>query len=581
MNRALKLIFSFLIMSVSTSSLGQANLLTGGDFDGIYSLDAYWPSATGIWGAEGGVSLTGTDAGVSPLSGSQMLKSTLTGGSNSQTQQIVEGPFVAGSLVTFEISANSFAAGVTGMVSIMRKDSLAGAEVEIFDYPFSLDSDPNTWESFSVSAITSATWNYTAAEIVYWNSGLAGGRAGYSDNAVLTVEPPEGHTYWADWQNSTSTAAVGVIETLSSSVVVNYHNPQTLYFTQLGNEGPAGQADYWANGFFGTSRNPATSPYTSDGVANIPTNTDLIGLWKQGSQTLSFSEPVGNLVFAYVSLNGNGYAFDQDFEILSVGGVDGNDCGYWGCGTSYKSVVTLPDGSIEYHLMGTGEPHGVIRFLGAFDTVSWRSLSSETWNGFTVGVYGTAAEVTTDTDGDGVIDVEDAYPLDPTRWSFDADNDGVDDDADNCPAIANPYQDDLDGDGIGDACDPDIDGDGVANEDDAFPTDPNETTDTDGDGVGDNGDVFPNDPNEWADDNGNGIGDNLDAEISATIVACATDARNHGQYVSCVARYLEGLVEAGKITDEYKDALVSEAGKSDIGKGDEGNAGGKGKGKGK
>ncbi|MCY1375271.1 hypothetical protein D9M69_626780 [compost metagenome] len=48
---------------------------------------------------------------------------------------------------------------------------------------------------------------------------------------------------------------------------------------------------------------------------------------------------------------------------------------------------------MEYRLLGTGEPHGTLRFTGTFDTVSWRSLSNEYWNGFTVGVQGTAAEV--------------------------------------------------------------------------------------------------------------------------------------------------------------------------------------------
>ena len=41
---------------------------------------------------------------------------------------------------------------------------------------------------------------------------------------------------------------------------------------------------------------------------------------------------------------------------------------------------------------------------------------------------------------------------------------------------------------------PDSDGDGVNDDEDAFPNDSNETTDSDGDGVGDNADAFPNDP---------------------------------------------------------------------------------------
>lgn len=57
----------------------------------------------------------------------------------------------------------------------------------------------------------------------------------------------------------------------------------------------------------------------------------------------------------------------------------------------------------------------------------------------------------------------------------------------------------------------DSDGDGVADINDAFPNDPTETTDTDGDGVGDNADVFPNDPNESSDSDGDGVGDNEDA----------------------------------------------------------------------
>jgi hypothetical protein len=195
--------------------------------------------------------------------------------------------------------------------------------------------------------------------------------------------------YWTDWQTSSNAGgftAQGTITTNTSTVNVTYNNPQGIGFYQT-----SGGIDFWTAG---GGRNNANSPYTSGQVDNIPTGTDIIALQFAGNQSLQFSQTIANPVFSYVSLNGNGYAFNRDFEILSFGdGSPGHACGYWGCGTSSKSIVDLGGGNFEYQLLGTGEPHGTIRFTGAFDTVNWRSLSNEYWNGFTVGVEGTAAEV--------------------------------------------------------------------------------------------------------------------------------------------------------------------------------------------
>jgi len=197
--------------------------------------------------------------------------------------------------------------------------------------------------------------------------------------------------YWTDWTTSSNTQAGfegnGTITTGTSTVDVTYTNPQGVGFFQS-----SGGTDFWQNS--GGGRDPLTSPYTSTAVDNIPAGTDIVGLRYAGNQTLTFSETIANPVFSYVSLNGNGYSFDQDFEILSFGNPsDGNSCGYWGCGTSYKNIVDLGGGVFEYQLLGTGEPHGTIQFTGAFDTVSWNSLSNEFWNGFTVGIQGTEEEV--------------------------------------------------------------------------------------------------------------------------------------------------------------------------------------------
>ena len=100
-----------------------------------------------------------------------------------------------------------------------------------------------------------------------------------------------------------------------------------------------------------------------------------------------------------------------------------------------------------------------------------------------------------DADGDFVPDDEDAFPNDPAA-SVDADGDGA---PDAWNENATPEQiaaSELVLDAFLD--NPDDDGDGVADDVDAFPTDATETTDTDRDGIGNNAD---------ADDDGDGSSD--------------------------------------------------------------------------
>ena len=197
--------------------------------------------------------------------------------------------------------------------------------------------------------------------------------------------------FWTDWTGSDLDPGVGfeasgTITTSTSTVDVTYTNPRGIGFYQ-----PSGGTDYYTGG------SDATSPYTSTLVDNRPTGSDIIALQFAGTQTLQFSQAIANPVFAFVSLNRNGYSFDQDFEILSLGGVNGNACGFWGCGGAEKVIVDLGGGVFEYQLnsnnVGGSEPHGALRFVGTFDTLTWRSSSNEFWNGFTVGVQGTAVEV--------------------------------------------------------------------------------------------------------------------------------------------------------------------------------------------
>ena len=83
-----------------------------------------------------------------------------------------------------------------------------------------------------------------------------------------------------------------------------------------------------------------------------------------------------------------------------------------------------------------------------------------------------------DTDGDGIMDAEDPFPMDPAEAT------------------------DPDGDGIGNNADPDDDNDGVLDAEDLFPLDGTEWADADGDGTGDNADL---------DDDNDGVSDEDEA----------------------------------------------------------------------
>lgn len=98
----------------------------------------------------------------------------------------------------------------------------------------------------------------------------------------------------------------------------------------------------------------------------------------------------------------------------------------------------------------------------------------------------------------------------------------------------------------------DTDGDGVADEDDAFPNDPNESADSDGDGIGDNADVAPDDATDGADD---GEGDESDNTASGG-GTCEAPPSCQGDGVACNTNFqvwktrcaTEGL--GGKITGD-------------------------------
>jgi len=134
-----------------------------------------------------------------------------------------------------------------------------------------------------------------------------------------------------------------------------------------------------------------------------------------------------------------------------------------------------------------------------------------------------------DTDGDGVNDDDDAFPTDSSEW---ADNDG---------------------DGLGNNGDPDDDNDGVVDSEDSFPLDPFEWSDADNDGFGDNvdsdddndgvndpDDCAPLDPNAWEiDEQGICVGGGY-AQDEITLVGMDKEKFNTEYDIVKSPFYLEG-----------------------------------------
>jgi len=176
-----------------------------------------------------------------------------------------------------------------------------------------------------------------------------------------------------------------------------------------------------------------------------------------------------------------------------------------------------------------------------------------------------------DTDSDGTTDC-----VDP-----DDDNDGTSDELDNCPSVANPDQNDNDADALGDVCDPcpndpnnDADGDGICGDVDNCPDVANPgQEDSDGNGVGDACDVGCQDADQdgICDDSdicpNTAGGTTVNSEGCSIVQLCPCEAswKNHGAYVKCVAHASDDFVTVGLITEDQKDAIVSQAARSDCG----------------
>jgi hypothetical protein len=178
-----------------------------------------------------------------------------------------------------------------------------------------------------------------------------------------------------------------------------------------------------------------------------------------------------------------------------------------------------------------------------------------------------------DSDGDGLTDSEEAdLGTDPNNP--DTDGDGIND-GDEVAGGTDPNNSDSDSDGLSDGdelsmgtdpLDSDSDDDGLNDGDEiAQGWDPL-NSDTDGDGVGDasdmynqviSGNIMINGTDSGVVDRADGDGYPLSYLLEQEMMSCKAGAKNHGRFVRCMAHFLNGLLDAGVISEDEKDMLQS------------------------
>ncbi|MGB2446302.1 MAG: hypothetical protein ACPICB_01105, partial [Candidatus Poseidoniaceae archaeon] len=193
---------------------------------------------------------------------------------------------------------------------------------------------------------------------------------------------------------------------------------------------------------------------------------------------------------------------DQDGDGFgdNAAGFEGDDC-ITTPGTSFRDVFGCDDEDAD----GMSDSNDA--FLG--EPTQWNDTDGDGYGDEVNGTQGdTCPEVAgtstndvygcVDSDGDGYSDLNDVWPNDNTQW-YDDDMDGFGDESsgtapDQCP---DEYGTAFRGTLIG--C-PDTDGDGYADDEDAFPYHDSQHLDSDGDGWGDNETSGAHKPDHWPND---------------------------------------------------------------------------------
>lgn len=181
--------------------------------------------------------------------------------------------------------------------------------------------------------------------------------------AVLTALPvgqASADVAWTDWTSATVSASGGASGTMGGITVT--YTGDVAPTTQI-----SGGTDIWHS-------SPGVTFAAYDAL-NAPTNNDYIAMNSVHTNSVSFSSAVVNPYFLIVSMGQPSLAVNYNFGAAAFSIID-EGAGNWGDGslTSAGNVLTGIEG------------HGIIQFIGTYNSITWDVSPSENWHGFTVGI---------------------------------------------------------------------------------------------------------------------------------------------------------------------------------------------------
>ena len=189
-----------LSLPFAVAGVAHANVLSNSGFETPTTTSAAnvlnnFPGFQGVWGPEVGA-ITTAALGVTPAAGSRMLGMTTDGLSYTQTFQSVDvssfsglinagqAQLTAGALINTNGGyAGAFAAVIVQFFTGANYASLIGSSGS---GTLTLDSNPTTWESISVSSAIPVGTTWLVYQVAYQNASI-GNNTGFVDDAYLNI----------------------------------------------------------------------------------------------------------------------------------------------------------------------------------------------------------------------------------------------------------------------------------------------------------------------------------------------------------------------------------------------------------